>query len=229
MKPSQSVREKQFMEPSHSIPRIKYSNFSAPSTPLNSANNSTTFVPSSGPWSMGFEEEDLDRGSIGSIDEAEEVTVSNGFLSPDRESITSPKKKSKSRLSLNLGSLGRDDRSPSPTPKSPSIIPKFLRNSFSKLMSREPKKSESSVGDQSGATTPNITSPVNPEARSFGSRCPSISRDMTDNQAVNISEANKENRKESYTDFDYDQNPASPDTLLFLERLQVNEDEWHRT
>ncbi len=105
------------------------------------------------------------QDSIGSIDE--EAREASAFLSPEdaisvnsvelaspahdhyqssatHSSSGSSKRRSKSRLSLHLiGSPGNRPTSPT-AGKSPSFIPKFLRSSFSKLLSRDRKTSAGS-------------------------------------------------------------------------------------
>ena len=107
---------------------------SAPPTP---SGDNGLFICSS--WADPESSRYLKRGSIASIDERQEY----GLLSPDDAiSVSSVegypcsdkrKHKSISRLSLNLGVVNlKDERLTSPS-KNASIIPKFLRNSFSRL------------------------------------------------------------------------------------------------
>ena len=79
-------------------------------------------------------------------------------------------KKTRSRLSLNLGVF---DSSPV---RSPKIIPKFLRSSFSKLISKERTRKEQHLSPTSPTpspprpsppTSPRLSPPSSPTTRSF--------------------------------------------------------------
>jgi len=132
-------------------PRIRCNHhISAPPTPS---------IAPFGPWSNTYRDpgSPTGTGSIVSIDEEGRdaallspddamsvCSVDGGGASSRKNSAGGYKGRSKSRLSLNFG---HDDRSPSPTSVGRgggSLIPKFLRASFSKLMSgsRDRKTSE---------------------------------------------------------------------------------------
>eukprot|EP00092_Neocalanus_flemingeri_P010718 GFUD01011544.1.p1 GENE.GFUD01011544.1~~GFUD01011544.1.p1 ORF type:complete len:474 (+),score=100.91 GFUD01011544.1:145-1566(+) len=95
------------------IPKFSFQNFSVPTTPADSWEQENNF---------------LRKGDMtSSTSSVEEATESTLF------------KKTRSRLSLNLGVFDGSSSPGSPA-RSPKIIPKFLRSSFSKLMLKDKPK-----------------------------------------------------------------------------------------
>lgn len=166
---------------------------SAPSTPLGGSGRNLSGTSA---WTIsngGQEFENLFlSGSISSIDEAQEavssrrckreennaneVDLGQSHLSPTKGSRT----RSKSRLSLNINDAhqGRDNLAVSPSQaielsetnpsKSQNLIPKFLRNSFSKLMNRDKRSSEDDV------VTKQLNRPTSPSQEETSSLSQSI-------------------------------------------------------
>ena len=96
----------------HKVPKINFQNMSVPTTPADS-------------WGRGegefMHQRDL-SSSVSSVEEATEAVV------------VTPRSKSKSRLSLNLGVFDSVSLGPGSPARSPRFLPKFLRSSFSKLL-----------------------------------------------------------------------------------------------
>ena len=125
------------------IPRIKCSSHvSAPTTPLAGSGASLDANLTS---VLGA----ALSGSIASIDEAQEATLITSPLKRLSSGLLSPTARAK--LSLNTGVAGSAPSeaaiitTPSPA-RSPSLIPKFLQNSFSKLLSRERRDGDDGEG-----------------------------------------------------------------------------------
>ena len=96
------------------IPKLSFVNLSVPNTPAESA----------GSWESTLDKNNLRKREFTSSSSSVEETIPGSFM-----------KKTRSRLSLNLGVF---DDSPI---KSPNLIPKFLRASFTKLMLKDKIKS----------------------------------------------------------------------------------------
>ena len=96
---------------SHKVPKINFQNMSVPTTPADS-------------WGRGEGEFMHQRDLSSSVSSVEEAT----------EAVVTPRIKSKSRLSLNLGVFDSVSLGPGSPARSPRFLPKFLRSSFSKLM-----------------------------------------------------------------------------------------------
>jgi len=94
------------------IPKFSFQNFSVPTTPADSWEKENNFLRKG----------DI-TSSTSSVEEATEIIL----------------KKTRSRLSLNLGVFDGSSSPGSPI-RSPRLIPKFLRSSFSKLMSKDKAK-----------------------------------------------------------------------------------------
>ncbi|XP_059090892.1 uncharacterized protein LOC131886543 [Tigriopus californicus] len=166
---------------------------SAPSTPLGGSGRNLSGTSA---WTICTGGQDFENyflsGSISSIDEAQEavsgrqcgrkeksaneVNPGQGHLSPTKGSRT----RSKSRLSLNINDAhqGRDNLTVSPSQaieasesnptKSQNLIPKFLRNSFSKLMNRDKRSSEDE------AVIKQLNKPISPSQEESSSLSQSI-------------------------------------------------------
>jgi hypothetical protein len=171
------------------VPKIKCNFVSAPSTPLGGRISGMATSWAEGDLASYMSKGKM-YGSIGSVDEAQEAAAmsTSVTLSPARysRSFRTTKKekarakaaaaegKSKSRLSLNLNlSSPREERSPSPTPSATSarstassIIPRFLRNSFSRLMGASSRKTSPAVTP--GAISPSSTYVDSPEMMAGG-------------------------------------------------------------
>ena len=95
----------------HKVPKINFQNMSVPTTPADS-------------WGRGEGEFMHQRDLSSSVSSVEEAT----------EAVVTPRSKSKSRLSLNLGVFDSVSIGPGSPARSPRFLPKFLRSSFSKLL-----------------------------------------------------------------------------------------------
>lgn len=113
-------------------PKIKCSIVSAPSTPSNE--------PIASSWTYGWHAaEPKHHSSFSSVDEEQEVEVGSVGSCNTTSSLVGPSsgKRSKSRLSLNLLTAAASHADNTGT-RSPRMLPKFLRSSFSKLMGKTP-------------------------------------------------------------------------------------------
>jgi len=134
----------------HKVPKINFQNMSVPTTPADS-------------WGRGEGEYMHQRDLSSSVSSVEEAT----------EAVVTPRSKSKSRLSLNLGVFDSVSLGPGSPARSPRFLPKFLRSSFSKLMQSKDRTPEppaamepmslpffSSVLSRSRCPTPEEEEPV---------------------------------------------------------------------
>lgn len=116
------------------IPKLNFVNFSVPTTPADSAT-----------WDNSVDSLDKNflrkREFTSSSSSVEEQVPGRSFM-----------KKTRSRLSLNLGVF---DESPI---KSPNLIPKFLRASFTKLMLKDRAKTPEKVRDEEPMSLPSFSS-----------------------------------------------------------------------
>ena len=147
----------------HKVPKINFQNMSVPTTPADS-------------WGRGegeFMNQNRDlSSSVSSVEEATEAAV------------VTPRSKSKSRLSLNLGVFDSVSLAgPGSPARSPRFLPKFLRSSFSKLL-------------QGKDRTPEPQPAIEPLSLPFfssvlsRSRCPTPEEEE-DQQFVSLAEACK--------------------------------------
>ncbi len=127
------------------LPLIKCSIVSAPTTPMNEISQDIAAS-----WTYGADfpssRHKLRRDTSYSSVEEElgEELIEERLAPPSSSNILGGKTKSKSRLSLNL--LGeKPEKSLGSSPRSPRLIPKFLRSSFSKLLSSSPSKASSNT------------------------------------------------------------------------------------
>ena len=109
------------------IPKLSFVNLSVPNTPAESA----------GSWESTLDKNNLRKREFTSSSSSVEETIPVSFM-----------KKTRSRLSLNLGVF---DDSPI---KSPNLIPKFLRASFTKLMLKDKIKSPDLGRDEAPVSLP---------------------------------------------------------------------------
>ena len=109
------------------IPKLSFVNLSVPNTPADSAAS----------WESTFDKNNLRKREFTSSSSSVEETIPGSFM-----------KKTRSRLSLNLGVF---DDSPI---KSPNLIPKFLRASFTKLMLKDKIKSHDMGQDEEPVSLP---------------------------------------------------------------------------
>jgi hypothetical protein len=138
------------------VPKIRCSNVSAPATPITAG-----YSPIASSWTYGYHVAPplKHNTSFSSVDEEsyfpppaddhQDHMMDSNQLRPDQhEQIPGPIR-SKSRLSLNLMGNVNKDKSPtlSAGPRSPRILPKMLRSSFSKLFQRGNGVGESSNQD----------------------------------------------------------------------------------
>ena len=135
----------------HKVPKINFQNMSVPTTPADS-------------WGRGEGEYMMHQRDLSSsVSSVEEAT----------EAVVTPRSKSKSRLSLNLGVFDSVSLGPGSPARSPRFLPKFLRSSFSKLMQSKDRTPEppaamepmslpffSSVLSRSRCPTPEEDEPV---------------------------------------------------------------------
>ena len=110
------------------IPKLSFANLSVPNTPAESG---------AGSWESTFDKNNLRKREFTSSTSSVEEAVPGSFM-----------KKTRSRLSLNLGVF---DDSPI---KSPNLIPKFLRASFTKLMLKDKIKSPDIGRDEEPVSLP---------------------------------------------------------------------------
>ena len=126
----------------HKVPKINFQNMSVPTTPADS-------------WGRGEGEFMHQRDLSSSVSSVEEAT----------EAVVTPRSKSKSRLSLNLGVFDSVSLGPGSPARSPRFLPKFLRSSFSKLMQGKDRTPEPSIAIEP-LSLPFFSSPLSK------SRCP---------------------------------------------------------
>ena len=150
----------------HKVPKINFQNMSVPTTPADS-------------WGRGEGEFMHQRDLSSSVSSVEEAT----------EAVVTPRSKSKSRLSLNLGVFDSVSLGPGSPARSPRFLPKFLRSSFSKLM-------------QGKDRTPDLTEPpIEPLSLPYFSSVFSRSRCQTPEEE----------------EVDEESPPSSPTTKTFVE------------